>query len=247
MLLGPDDLRAAIKNIQQMFYFKNTHSAFLFQGKNVMPASESTYLTRAVGSALTFLSTKLFEAASLFSKVQMPAKDSTKPPLVHLLQATANRDATIAQDRVFAVLALAQDGRLDMVDYQKDIADVYIDAAKMGLGVVDDHHIPLGVSLQLLLNIERASTVPGLPSWVPDYRVRWDFSAMERPASNVVSYRHPSLNNVRGFCDGKVGFSNSHGIFTFYNHLYCQSTYWRSLVFAMSMTIFSLLCISISR
>lgn len=134
----------------------------------------------------------------------MPTRRDSKPSLCQLLLSTANRDATVEQDRVFAVLALAQDGRVDQIDYRKSVKGVFVDAAKMCLGVVDNHDIPIGVNLQLLLNIERTSNIVGLPSWVPDYRLRKDFVAMASSETQVVSWTQPRLNNVHGFCDGRV-------------------------------------------
>lgn len=167
-----------------------------------MADSHQNPLTRWAKQGLFAASASVFKLLSYTTNVKMPQWSDPKPPLYELLQSTSRRYATMPQDKVFSVLGLAQDGRVDLIDYHKSVAEALIDAAKMSLGVVDGITIPLGVDIGFLFGIEDVSTIPGLPTWVPDYTHR--FTPLTGLNVGVPSWRQPSLNNVNGYCDGQV-------------------------------------------
>lgn len=202
---GPRIANRELTNIRALWYLKVSYEPFLWAGARTSSREQMSLMSALAQSSLLFTTTTFVKLLGYIAKVHMPGWANSKPGLHEVLLSTSGHETTHHQDKVFAVLALTHDGRVDKIDYRKGIAEVLKDAAKMSLGVEDgDPEIPMGATLKFLLAIEAPSIIPGVPSWVPDYNSHGDFSCMLETGVGTVSWREPSLNNVAGACDGNV-------------------------------------------
>lgn len=83
---------------------------------------------------------------------------------------------------------------------EKNLPDILIDSARMSLGFHEDLKSPLRLSLSFLHSIEIPSEIPGVPSWVPDYRLPEEFNVLES-VTELTSVTHLNINIVEGHVD----------------------------------------------
>lgn len=105
------------------------------------------------------------------------------PDLLELMIQVRGKGASLDRDKVYGVLGLAPNVQL-VADYNKDIVDVYVEAA---VATVKDRK-GLALLRHVLESTQQQGEVAGsLPSWVPDWRRPWD--AGEHPQSLHLDFR----------------------------------------------------------
>jgi hypothetical protein len=83
--------------------------------------------------------------------------------IVNLLERTKAFKATDPRDKIFALVSLSTDLGTGFIDYNKSLADVQIEIAKIGM----QGHIYEGAMLLSFVDMDHHSS--DLPSWTPDW------------------------------------------------------------------------------
>lgn len=103
--------------------------------------------------------------------------------LTQLLIHTMGNEATDPRDKVFALFGIANQGYEKTParpDYRRTVEEVYTDVAKFLVG--DDH------SLQVLSAVQHAGVRRVLPSWVPDWGVKYPIRLLDA-AQGYLNFR----------------------------------------------------------
>ena len=171
IMYRPNGARQQLEQLWRLWVVKVTIGPFVFAGTK--PMTRQLSFTNVFRRLLT-------PPITYQSFVDYLWKPSPKPDLNTLLYALNGREATNLQDRVFSVISLAQDGRVDKIDYQKGLDEIFVDAVQMTSGMEEGSWIiPPNGNLAFLLSIEVPSNIPGVPSWAPDYILHRFFDCME--------------------------------------------------------------------
>ncbi|OQO07133.1 hypothetical protein B0A48_07701 [Cryoendolithus antarcticus] len=132
--------------------------------------------------------------SSAFKVAQVRNYFDTPSELLDLLSTTLVSAVSDPRDKVYAIVGLADDRDkfIEMIDYQKSVADVYLDVA--------EHYLTRGVLDLLNFAGDYAwYNQRSLPSWVPDWsNSTKPFTFMTRPEiGHRVQLSHPSLSADR--------------------------------------------------
>ncbi|RDW91514.1 hypothetical protein BP5796_02679 [Coleophoma crateriformis] len=126
---------------------------------------------------------------------------ATPLPLIHLLRSLRTSKAKLHQDKIFALLGIAEDSQLLSLspDYDKPWQDVYIDAAE---ALISKGYI------EVLSLCEASNRTPELPSWVPDWSHEIERSPIQQRTRNRVSASPTTILQPEFSASGPHHFSN---------------------------------------
>jgi hypothetical protein len=124
-------------------------------------------LSLSAGPDTAKVETLLFRGPSSLIKLQTAAHGEDNPTfsLEGLLMNHDNRQATDPRDRVYALVGIstAREDPDFVLDYSRSVQEVYISAVK--------HVLSFSGSLGIICSVHPGSTIPDLPSWVPDWTI----------------------------------------------------------------------------
>ena len=144
-----------------------------------------------VAAAFTFACFEIRKAdihkpLGAFLEVVMPAlqlETSETTTLISLLDRYRQQESTDPRDKIFALLGIA--GSKDIsslgckVDYTSDVVEVYTNLARS--------YIQRDGNLDILGYVQRGSSIPYLPSWVPNWTNQGDIP---------INFRSPNLSGI---------------------------------------------------
>lgn len=111
VIFGTREASLQIRNVWKLWLLKSNHEPFLFEGRKVIEKNKSPWwkpwIEKMIAPAI---------------KVAMPRLSLSKPSLDELLFATSRYESTNSLDKVFSIIALSRDGKLENVDYRKKLA-----------------------------------------------------------------------------------------------------------------------------
>ena len=92
-------------------------------------------------------------------------------PLYKILPFIKDLDATDSKDKIYGAFGIVSESihQCLQVDYQKSVAEVYRDAMTYMLREEKDEPGAVDLYLEYPLPLSLDSSIPGLPSWVPDF------------------------------------------------------------------------------